>query len=102
MPPRKISLMVIALCALLAFALKIALALNTYGTNDVLFWEGNLAKIRSDGGLALYRDGVQIFREGALFHTEPFNQPPFMIHLLPIWGWVADQTGLPFRFWLRV
>jgi hypothetical protein len=98
--PRKIGL-VIVVCALLSFALKIVLAVNTYGTNDVIFWEGNLAKIRSDGGLALYRDGVQIIRNGALYHTEPFNQPPFMIHLLRIWGWVADLTGLPLRFWLR-
>jgi hypothetical protein len=98
--PRKIGL-VILICALLSFALKIVLAVNTYGTNDVIFWEGNLAKIRSDGGLALYRDGVQIIRNGALYHTEPFNQPPFMIQLLRIWGWVADLTGLPLRFWLR-
>lgn len=91
----------IVVCALLAFALKITLALNTYGSNDVLFWEANLAKIRSDGALALYRDGAQIFRDGALYHTEPFNQPPFMIHMLRLWGWLADISGLPLRFWLR-
>jgi hypothetical protein len=98
---RRTWLLAIAFGALLAFALKIALALNTYGTNDVIFWEGNLAKIRLEGGLALYRNGVQIFRDGALYHTEPFNQPPFMIHLLRLWGWVADASGLPLRFWLR-
>ena len=92
----------IAAAAGLAFAFKIALALNTYGTNDVLFWEGDLAKIRADGGMALYRDGAQIFLHGVLVRTEPFNQPPFMIHIRRLAGAVADLSGLPLGFWVRV
>jgi hypothetical protein len=91
----------IAAAAGLAFAFKIALALNTYGTNDVLFWEGDLAKIRADGGLALYRDGAQIFVRGVLVRTEPFNQPPFMIHIRSLAGAVAHRSGLPLGFWVR-
>src|SRR5215475_7827806 len=95
------ALLVAALAAIGAFAAKIAITVNTYGSNDVLFWEGNLAKVRADGGLALYHDGIQMFRNGALFHVESFNQPPFTIHLVSMWGGVADETGFPLRFWIR-
>ena len=88
--------------AALAFVVKISLAWNTYGSNDVIFWECDLAKIQHEGGLALYRDGAQIYWNGAWFRTEPFNQPPFMIHLLRAWAAVAEASGLPMRFWLRL
>src|SRR5439155_7541930 len=100
--PRKRYLPVIILSASFAFALKLPLLLNTRGTNDVLFWERNLAKISTDGGLALYRDGATIFRDGKLYHIEPFNQPPFMISLLRLWGGAMAISGLPLSFWLRL
>jgi hypothetical protein len=92
----------VIVAAALAFVVKISLAWNTYGTNDVIFWERDLAKIQHDGGLALYRDGAQIYWNGAWVRTEPFNQPPFLIHLLRGWGAMADASGLPMRFWLRL
>jgi len=42
---RLTSLQAVILCAVLAFLLKLALLINTYGTNDVLFWERDLARI---------------------------------------------------------
>lgn len=90
--------------AAMAFLLKLTLALRTYGTNDVLFWEANLVKIRHDGALALYRDGATLYHDGSAqpYYTEPFNQPPFVTRVLLIWGWLADVSGLPLRFWLRL
>jgi hypothetical protein len=87
--------------AILSFALKLTLATNTYGTNDVLFWEGDLAKIRADGGSALYREGAPIFVNGVLARVEPFNQPPFMIYARRLGGAIADYSGIPLRFWVR-
>ena len=95
----------LSIAALLAFILKIALALNTYGTNDVLTWEGNAAKINADGGLAWYRDGVEIpvtRNDGSQFiRIQLNNHPPFVIHMLQSWDYLARISGLPFRFWLR-
>ncbi len=89
------------IAAVAALAFKLALALTTYGTNDVVFWEANHAKIRADGGLALYRDGAIPVWNGTTYPTEPFNQPPFVVHLLLLLGAISDATGLPLRFWLR-
>ena len=33
--------------------------------------------------------------------NNPFNSPPPMIYVIRFWGWLADVSGLPFRFWLR-
>jgi len=96
---------IIIAAALLAFVFKIALALNTYGTNDILTWEGNVAKIIADGGLAWYRDGVEIpvtFNDGShVIRTQLNNHPPLLIHVLRAWDYLAHVSGLPFRFWLR-
>lgn len=97
--PRSLVLLVLA-----AFLLKIALAFFTYGSTDVLIYEADLAKVGRDGGVALYRDGIQTEWCG---HPEqrpcpPFNHPPFMVHALRGWAFLAEMSGLPFRFWLRV
>src|SRR5688572_32925494 len=73
-----------------ATALKLWIALNTYGSSDVWYWEVYLATTRELGAIALY-------------HTdEHFNHPPFTTHALLWLGALADRTGLPFPFWLRV
>ena len=86
----------------ISFAVKMALAVQTYGTNDALTWEADLEKIRSEGGLTLYRDGVIPHRGGALFSKQRFSHPPFMIRTISAWGWLADKTGFPLRFWIRL
>ena len=73
-----------------AFAVKIYLALTTYGTNDVLSWELFLTTSRLYGGMGLY------------YRVEQFNHPPFVIHLLSCLGFLRDLTHIPFPFWLRL
>jgi hypothetical protein len=92
----------VLLTAALAFTLKLALALNTYGTNDVITWERHLAKIKDDGALAWYRDGPDIRTPaGRPIAGQVPNHPPFVISMLAAWDYLARVSGLPFRFWLR-
>lgn len=93
---------VLAAAAVLALALKLVLAFAAYGSNDVLYWEADLRKIQTEGGIALYRDGAIPTFAGKQYRTEPFNQPPFMIYALRAGGALADFTGIPFRAWLRI
>ena len=87
-----------------AFLLKAAIALASYGATDVLIFEADLAKIRQDGGTALYREGIRTpwCGEAGQRACPPFNHPPFMIHVLGIWGALARISGLPLGFWLRI
>lgn len=79
----------IALAAVVAFAAKLALALKTYGTNDVYSYQ-QFAVWSHYLGVALYR-------------LDPlFNHPPSMIHILGGMNWLAAATPLPFPFWLRI
>ena len=93
----------VVLVALAAFLLKTAIALTTYGSTDVLIFETDVAKMRRDGALALYRDGISTEWCGQIEQRAcpPFNHPPFMIHVLGGWAFLAHISGLPFRFWLR-
>lgn len=93
----------LVLVTLAAFLLKTALALTTYGSTDVLLFEADVAKMRRDGSLALYRDGVSTEWCGHIEQRAcpPFNHPPFMIHVLEGWAFLAHISGLPIRFWLR-
>jgi hypothetical protein len=100
--PRKTWLLAVSLSALLAFSLKLALLLNTRGTNDVQFWERSLERISTGGALALYQEGAQVFRSDPTDYVDYFNQTPFMIHVLRLWGWAIAASGLPMGFWLRL
>jgi len=75
--------------ATFSFLCKIALALNTYGTNDVYAWE-RFARWSGLFGSRLYA-------------IDPaFNHPPSMIHVLALLSWLAKTTGIFFPFWLRL
>jgi hypothetical protein len=76
--------------AAISFAVKIYLALTTYGTNDVLSWELFLTINRLHGGMGLY------------YKVEQFNHPPFVIHLLSFLGSLRELILIPFPFWLRL
>jgi hypothetical protein len=90
------------LVASLSFAGKVMIASRTIGTNDVLFWEANIQKLREAGPVALYENGSTLRKgDGTTYHTEVFNQPPFMVHILFLGDWLSRQTQIPFRFWLR-
>jgi hypothetical protein len=94
----------IALTAVLAFGLKTTLALRTMGTSDIVIWKQDLKKVDSEGWQALYRDGVDsVSLSGRSYHyVQVFSHPPFMLHVLPMWRWLAWFTGLPLEFWVRL
>ena len=93
----------LAILASAAFVLKIAIALSTYGSTDALIYEADLVKIRRDGAVALYREGIitEWCGQAGQRSCPPFIHPPFIIHALQGWGALADVSGLPLRFWLR-
>jgi hypothetical protein len=78
----------------LATLMKLYLAATTNGTTDVATYMDQLNKIREFGGIGTY------YVRGAF--NNPFNHPPFMIHLLRVLGFLANITGISFRFWLRL
>lgn len=81
---------------------KLTIASRTFGATDALLWEANLQQLRHAGPAALHETGTVLQRNGIPYHSEVFNHPPFMIRLLSMGGWLAEQTGMPWRFWLRV
>ena len=95
-------LIAITAAAILSFAAKAFVNLETYGSTDALVWETNLQELRGSGALALYRNGAVLRDAGVPYHSEVFNHPPFMIHLLSWWGGLANVSGLPLRFWIRL
>jgi len=88
----------IVLTALCVLAMKIVIAYNTYGTNDAITFEADIAKLKSAGPEKLYREGV----EPASGHKQPFSHSPPVIHGLLLLDLLAGRSGLPVRFWLRV
>jgi hypothetical protein len=89
--------------AAFAFALKTTIAVTTYGTNDVMTFERDLAKLQRQGAVTLYREGITyISADGARYKNQPFIHPPFMLTVLGTWGLLAKLTGLPLGFWLRL
>jgi len=98
--PRKWGLIA---AAAFAFALKTTIAFTTYGTNDVMTFERDLAKLQRQGAVTLYREGITyISADGARYKNQPFIHPPFMLTVLGTWGLLAKLTGLPLGFWLRL
>jgi len=88
--PQQTWLTYIVRAAAAAFAIKIYIALTTYGSNDVLSWELFIATKRLYGGMGLY------------YRVEQFNHPHFIIHLLSFLGFLQDSISFPFPFWLRL
>ena len=94
---------VLIAAAALAFALKTAIAFTTYGTNDVMTFERDLAKLQAQGTATLYRQGITYKSpDGTRYENQPFIHPPFMLTVLRTWGLMARLTGLPLGFWLRL
>ncbi len=87
-------LIAVALTALLALLFKLYLALTSEGSADVVGFADHLAKIRELGGTGAY------YVRGPF--NNPFNSPPFMIHVIKAWGWLNETTGINFSFWLRL
>ncbi len=92
----------IALAVAVSFALKLILAVNTYGSNDLLTFQENLRKIKSDGVVNLYRDGIAITGQGGqLLGIEPNCLPPFSLRLLMLCDDLEHAFGPSMRFWVR-
>ena len=93
----------LAALAAAAFLIKIAGALWTYGSADASIFEADLTKIRQEGAVALYRDGIttEWCGQAGQRRCPPFIHPPFVVHALQAWGALSDISGLPLRFWLR-
>ncbi|MCZ2151834.1 MAG: glycosyltransferase family 39 protein, partial [Bryobacterales bacterium] len=86
-----------------AFIAKTVFAMTTFGTNDILFyhasWQRSLAP---DGGIGLYRDGIELVENGKAYHKEDFRNPPFVINILRAAGWLTDNIAFHFFFWLKM
>lgn len=93
----------LVVAALAAFLLKTVIALSTYGSTDMLIFEADLTKIRQDGGVALYRDGIRTewCGQAGQWTCPAFNHPPFIILALEGWATLARISNAPLRFWLR-
>jgi hypothetical protein len=79
---------ILLFAAAVAFAVKLALALNTYGTNDVYTYERF--------GLWSRYLGAELYRI-----APDLNHPPSMLHFLSGILRFSDFTHVPFQFWLR-
>jgi hypothetical protein len=89
----RVWLIVIALAAFVILLIKLYLALTSEGSADVVGFADHLAKLRELGVGTYYVRGP---------FNNPFNSPPFMIHVIKAWGWLAEVTGIGFSFWLRL
>ena len=85
---------VLALALLISFGLKLTLALNTYGTNDVVYWEESAKKISVQQELNLYREGNNVGNS-----QQAFNHPPFMLRVLHAWDLLAGVSGHRATHW---
>ena len=94
---RRVHWGVLVVALLISFVLKLTLALNTYGTNDVVYWEESAKKISVQQELSLYREGNNVGNS-----QQAFNHPPFMLRVLHAWDLLAGVSGLSLRFWMRV
>jgi len=78
---------VVALATAVAFGVKLYISYRSFGTVDVAYWQ-------------LYIMGSHL--GSRLYTSEIFNHPPAMLHVLPLIGGLAERSGLPFPFCLRL
>lgn len=85
-------------------AAKFTFAAKTTGTNDLLFYQASWRKSEQpSGGLGLYRDGIShIDFRGNEYKHEHYMNPPFVIHMLRLCGYLGSNVAFHFPFWLRV
>ena len=91
----------VIVCWVAALAASVMLAVFTYGTNDVLFYEGYLRTIKTAGPVALYDLGGEVQAAG-ITAREPFWTPPFVINYLLTLDGISRVTGFPMRTCLKL
>ena len=88
---------------MLATALKVCLALFTFGTNDAGVWDASALVIRDGKSRSIYFDGLHVLdAKGKFLHHQIFNHPPFMIFVLAGLNEVQDLTGTPAHVSIRL
>lgn len=87
--------------ALGSLLLKLALAWNTFGTNDILLWQGAAQRIETQGIAALYRERIPEVYQGRELVLELYNHPPMVSYGLAGLSRLERTSGVPLRFWLR-
>ena len=80
----------VLLAALLALAAKLVLASTTFGTTDVRAFLYFFRRDAATGPVSVYE------------RVKDFNHPPPMIPVLEGIHRLAEATGTPFSFWLRL
>lgn len=80
----------VLIAALAALAAKLLLASTTYGTTDVRSFLYFFRRDAATGPVSVYE------------LVKDFNHPPPMVFALRVIHALAERTGLPFSFWLRI
>lgn len=91
----------VIVCWVAALAASLILSVLTYGTNDVLFYEGYLRTIKTAGPVAVYDLGSDTQAAG-ITAREPFWTPPFVINYLLTLDGISRVTGIPVRACLKL
>src|SRR4051794_36493344 len=81
--------------------LKMVLAWNTYGTDDVRRWEVSAERFAAGDGLDMYKYGSSFELSDGQFISQVYNRPPPVLYLLRVWRATSHSTGIPMGFWLR-
>jgi len=81
---------------LLVFYFAIYLGWATQGTNDAFMWESSARLAVQIDGIDLYRNLVDVHKDGQLYYKEHFNHPPFMITFLRIIWQLSQALEVPF------
>jgi len=88
----KVAFVVVALGVLM---LKLLLAFSTRGAADISVWKDFVVHINECGVCVYHTGGLMQYPGGT--RVNPFNHPPFIIHLLKFVNVLSLQTGLAFE-----
>src|SRR5262245_42090779 len=93
--PHKVWKITFVVVALGVLALKLFLAFSTGGAADISVWKDFVVHINECGVCVYQTGGLMQFPGGS--RVNPFNHPPFIIHVLRLINFISLQTGLAFE-----
>lgn len=82
------------------FALKVWMAFKTAGAPDITVWKDFLSHVKECGVCVYEMGGVMQHSQGT--RLNPFNHPPFIIHLLRFVDLVSVVSGVRFETAFRL